>query len=155
MNYDLSRLMTYHLVHQMDSEGFSTKKISEKFGMNWRTAKRLLALSEEDFLTERAKTLGRKKSLEAFDSFVKERLVEYPDTPAAQMHDWLKEHHPDFPAVSQKTVFNFVLSVRRKNNIPKVQQIRQYACVPELAYGWQAQVDFGFYNMQTTLGKTK
>jgi len=71
------------------------------------------------------------------------------------MHDWLKEHHPDFPAVSQKTIFNFVLSVRRKYNIPKVQEVRQYASVPELAYGWQAQVDSCFYNMQTTLGKTK
>jgi transposase len=32
--------------------------------------------------------------------------------------------------------------------------VRDYASVVELAYGLQAQVDFGFYNM-TTLGKNK
>ncbi|MRX78873.1 DDE-type integrase/transposase/recombinase, partial [Pedobacter petrophilus] len=75
--------------------------------------------------------------------------------PAAQMHDWLKEHNVNFPVVSPKTAFNFVRSVRNKYNIPKIEQQREYACVAELPYGQQAQVDFGFYNMSTTLGKTK
>ena len=147
--------MTYHLVHQMEREGFSIQKIAEHLDMNWRTAKRLLQLSDQDYLTEIERIQGRKRSLESYEEFVKDKLIVYPGTPAAQMHDWLKEHHQDFPEISQKTVFNFVQAVRGKYNIPKTQQVRDYSSVPELPYGLQAQVDFGFYNMQTTLGKTK
>lgn len=155
MNHYLNKLMTYHLVHQMEREGFSTQKIADHFGMNWRTAKRLLNLQEQDYLNEQEKVPGRKKSLELYEEFVRAKLILHPDTPAAQMHDWLKEQHPDFPQVSQKTVFNFVFSVRGKYNIPKTEPVRDYFCVPELPYGLQAQVDFGFYNMSTSLGKTK
>jgi transposase len=155
MNYYSSKLMTYHLVHQMEREGFSTSKIAEHFGLNWRTAKRLLTLSEQDFIQQLEKPQGRKRSLEIYESFVQDKLTQLPSTPAAQMHDWLKEHHADFPAVSQKTVFNFVQSLRAKYNVPKTEPVRDYATVAELPYGQQAQVDFGFYNMTTSLGKTK
>ncbi|MET3114513.1 hypothetical protein AAKU52_002248, partial [Pedobacter sp. CG_S7] len=51
--------MTYHLVHQMGREGFSTQKIADHFGMNWRTAKRLLSLPEQEYLNEQEKVPGR------------------------------------------------------------------------------------------------
>ena len=155
MNYYSSKLMTYHLVHQMKRDGFSTSKIAAHFGLNWRTAKRLLKISEQDFQLELEKTTGRKKSLETYEAFVKDKLHQHPSTSSAQMHDWLKEHHADFPLVSQKTVFNFVLAVRGKYNIPKTEPVREYCAVPESPYGQQAQVDFGFYNMTTSQGKTK
>jgi len=147
--------MTYQLVHQMQREGFSIQKIADHLGMNWRTAKRLLDLSEQEYLFAIEHIKGRKKSLEGYQEFVKDKLVQYPGTSAAQMHDWLKEHHDEFPTTSQRTVFNFVQSVRTKFNIPKTEPLRDYATVAELSYGLQAQVDFGFYNMNTTLGKTK
>ena len=155
MNYYLSKLMMYHLVNQMEREGFSTKKIAEHFVISWRTAKHLLSLSEEEYLIEQEQARGRKKSLESYEEFVRDKLLQHPSTPAAQMHDWLKEHHADFLVVNKKTVFNFVYAIRVKYNIPKTEKIREYAFVPELPYGLQAQVDFGFYNMKTTLGKTK
>src|SRR5690606_23182083 len=96
-------------------------------GMNWRTAKRLLSLSEAEFDQELSKAKGRKKTLSSYTEFVRERLVAYPDTSAAQMHDWLKEHHPDFPEVSQKTIFNFVHSVRTPYHILKKESGREYA----------------------------
>lgn len=155
MNYYLNKLMTYHQVHQMEREGFSIQKIADYLVMDWRTAKRLLSLSEQEYLIEQEKIPGRKRSLELYEEFVREKLLLHPGTPAAQMHDWLKEHHSGFPAVSQKTVFNFVHLVRGKYNILKAEAVREYSCVAELPYGQQAQVDFGFYNMATTLGKTK
>ena len=108
--------------------------------MNWRTAKRLLSLPEQEYLNEQEKVSGRKKSLEAYEEFVKAKFIMYPDT-AAQMHDWLKEKHAHFSVVNQKTAFNFVFSVRGKYNIPKIEVVRDYVCVPELPYGLQAQVD--------------
>lgn len=155
MNYYLNKLMIYYEVHRLDREGFSVAKIADYLGMNWRTAKRLLNLSEDEFDQELAKPKGRKKTLEGYTKFVKGKLEAHPDTSAAQMHDWLKEHHQDFPGVSQKTIFNFVHSVRTTYNILKTEVVREYAMVPELAYGMQGQIDFGFYNMTTTLGKTR
>jgi transposase len=155
MNYYLNKLMTYHLVHQMEKEGFSIKGTADYLGMDWRTVKRLLGLEEKQFLQEQELPAGRKRSLESYETFVKDKLILFPSTPAAQMHDWLKESHPDFPETNAKTVFNFVKAIRGKYNIPKMEKQRDYTCVPELPYGYQAQVDFGFYNMSTTLGKVK
>ncbi len=155
MNYYHSKIMMYHLVKQMDYEGHSITKIAEHFGINWRTVKRMLSTSEQEFSQGLEKGRVKKRSLDAYEVFIKEKLSTFPDTSSAQMHDWLKEHHPDFPQVSQKTVFNYVHHLRGRYNIPKTEPVREYACVPELPYGMQGQVDFGFYNMKTTLGKVK
>jgi transposase len=155
MNYYLSKLMTYHQVHQMERDGFSIQRIAGYLGMNWRTAKRLLSLTEQEYLLEQEIPTRRKSSLRVYEGFVKDKLQLHPGTPSAQMHDWLKERHQDFPVFNPKTVFNFVQAVRVKYNIPKTEKQRDYVCVPELPYGLQAQVDFGFYNMATTLGRTK
>lgn len=145
----------YHLVKQMEYEGHSITRIAETFGVNWRTVKRLLAMSEQEFADGLEKGALRKRSLDAYEGFIKDKLTLFPDTSSAQLHDWLKEHHVGFPVVSQKTVFNFVHHLRAKYNIPKVAPVREYTCVQELAYGLQGQVDFGFYNMKTSLGKVK
>jgi transposase len=155
MNYYHSKIMMYHLVKQMDYEGHSITSIAEHFGINWRTVKRMLSMSEQEFTQRLENGRLRKRSLDAYESFIKDKLIIYPDTSSAQLHDWLKEHHADFPRVSQKTVFNFVQHLRDRYNIPKTESVREYACVPELPYGLQGQVDFGFYNMKTTLGKIK
>jgi len=125
MNYYLSKFMMYHLVHQRDYEGFSITKIAEEFGINWRTAKRMLSMSELEYAAELEKSKGRRPSLQTYEQFVKEKLSAYPDTSAAQMHDWLKEHHADFPAVTGRTVFNFVYSIRDRYNIPRTEPIRE------------------------------
>ena len=69
------------------------------------------------------------------------------------MHDWLMEHFPNFPGVTAKTVYNFVMWVRQKHHLPQTRPIREYNAVEELPYGLQAQVDFGQYNMRDGLAK--
>ena len=106
MNYYLSKIMLYHLIHQMDHEGHSITKIATHFGINWRTVKRTLSMGEQEHQLSLEQGKTRNKSLDAYEEFIKEKLGIFPETSSAQMHDWLKEHHADFPAVSQKTVFN-------------------------------------------------
>jgi DNA-directed RNA polymerase specialized sigma24 family protein len=55
----------------MEREGFSIQKIAEHLDMNWRTAKRLLHLSEQDYLTEIERIQGRKRSLESYEELLK------------------------------------------------------------------------------------
>lgn len=153
MNVYLAKFIMYYEVHRMHLEGHSMPQISDHLGLNRRTVSRYLSMSEQDYESFLNKQSDRKKILLPYESFIKERLEQFEETPAAQMHDWLKEHHPDFPKVSQKTVFNFVHWVRNKYNIPKVRPPRQYHPIEEIPYGKQGQVDFGQYNMRASTGK--
>ena len=110
-------------------------------------------MSERDFDRFMEKQSDRKKNLLPYEEFIKSRLEMYPDTSAAQMHDWLKEHFPCLETVSPKTVFNFVAWVRQHYHIPKINTAREYEVVEELPYGQQAQADFGEYNLRDNQGK--
>ena len=148
-----SKLIMYHQILKMSREGWSISRISSFLRTNWRTTKKYLAMSEEEFLAYQHEQANRYKLLSPYEGFVKIKLERYQDTKAAQMHDWLKEHYNDFPEVSPKTVYNFVMWVRQQNNIPLTGPQREFCIVEELPYGQQAQVDFGEYNMRDGRGK--
>ena len=138
----------YYEIQRLDRLGFSKNKIAKHLGINWRTVKKYYAMKEvefEHFLLEKGK---KAKILHPYKDFVRSRLEEFPETPAAQLFDWLKEAHPDLPDVCEKTVYNFVMAIRQEHNIPLQQSFRQYGPVEELPYGEQAQVDFGQYNLK-------
>ena len=153
MNAYLTKLMMYHEIHRMSREGCSVSQICRIVSLNWRTVKNYLSMSEPDFDRFMEKQHDRKKELLPYEAFVKSRLEKYPDTSSAQMHDWLKENFSDFPAVSTKTVFNYVVWVRQHYRMPKTRIAREYEVVEELPYGKQAQADFGQYNLRDNQGK--
>ena len=153
MNAYAKKLMTYHTVHQLHRDGLSISRISKELVLDWRTVKKYLSMTESDYEQFLQNQSERKKDLEPYEGFAKARLTKYPETSAAQMHDWLKEHYPDFPAVDSKTVFNFVCWVRQKYHLQKVVVQRDYAMVAESAYGAQAQADFGEYNLRNSQGR--
>ena len=141
MNAYANKLMTYHFVHQLSREGSSVSAICKRLVMDWRTVRKYLDMSEVEYEQFISKQSERKRELEPYDGFVKSRLSKYPETSAAQMHDWLKEHYPEFPVVDSKTVFNFVCYIRQKYQIDKAEHIREHSMVPETPYGAQAQAD--------------
>jgi transposase len=152
MNAHLAKWIMYHEVHRMHREGYSISKINDLLGLHRNTIRKYLSMSEADY-EALLKQSERRKELDSYEEFVRERLRLFPETSAAQMHDWLKEHHRSFPKVNPKTIFNFVHWIRDKYNIPKLSVKRQHQVVEELPYGKQAQVDFGQYNMRTSAGK--
>ena len=147
MNHYFNQLIMYHEIHQQKRSGKHPSQIASFLGMDTRTVKKYLAMSEQEFDVYQVKLEQRTKKLVEYEDFVCSRLTACPEASSAQVHDWLKECHPDFEEVSIKTVYNFVLFVRGKYRIPKVFDARQYTPVPELPYGAQAQTDFGEYNM--------
>jgi len=144
--------MTYYEIHRMSLEGHSVSQISKHLGLDWRTVKKYLSMGEQEYETFLIKGSEKRKLLSPYEDFVKSRLETFRDTPAAQMHDWLKEYDVDFPKVSPKTVFNFIQWVRTKHNLPNIVEYRQFQMIEELPYGKQAQVDFGEYNMRSGTG---
>lgn len=155
MNHYFNQLIMYHEIHQQKRSGKHPSQIASFLGMDTRTVKKYLAMSEQEFDTYQVKLEQRTKKLAEYEDFVCNRLTACPEASSAQVHDWLKEIYPDFENVSIKTVYNFVLFVRGRYRIPKIFDARQYTLVPELPYGAQAQTDFGEYNMTDTWGHRK
>ncbi|MFC2086706.1 IS21 family transposase [Bacteroidota bacterium] len=148
MNEFYNKLIMYHQIHKMTRDGWKISKIALYLVIDRRTVKKYLKMDEQMYLEYISSLKRRKKELQDYEAFVKIKLERYPDTSAAQMHDWLKEHYDNFPGISAKTVFNFVQWVRQQHNIPKEKKQRDYLIVEELPFGKQAQVDFGEYNMR-------
>lgn len=151
----MHKVIMYHEIHRLKREGFKPAWIARHLVLDRRTVKKYLAMSEEEYLEFKHRQLNRNKLLDGYEAYVKGRLEEFPGASAAQVHDWLKEHHAGFIDVSEKTVFNFVLYIRDKHGIPKPFNYRNCAQVEQLPYGQQAQVDFGEYNMSMEDGKRK
>lgn len=145
----------YHEVQKKHRDGLRPSQIARELGMDRRTVKKYLSMSEEEYMEFIYRQSQRQLLLSPYEGFVKDRLELCPDASAAQVHDWLKEHNDDFIDVDAKTVFNFVLHLRSKYGIPKSFDHRDFEKVPELPYGKQTQVDLGEYNMTTDESRRK
>lgn len=143
----------YHQIHKMHRAGWKISRIASFLVLNRRTVSKYLEMTEQEFLNYQSTLHSRKSELDPYEGFIKIKLEKYPETSAAQMHDWLKEHYDYFPQVSPKTVYNFIMRVRQEHNIPKVEHKRDFCIIEELPFGKQAQVDFGEYNMRDGKGK--
>lgn len=141
----LSRLIMYDKIKRLyEVEHRSIRWIAKQLGINFRTVRKYLKMDHREFESYSDKVISRAHILEPYKDFIIGKLSLYPDTPAAQMHDWLKECHADLPKVAPKTVYNYVMKIRQEYNLPKVcENERQYAALPETAPGEYAQVDFG------------
>jgi transposase len=155
MNHFINQMIMYHEIHKQERDERKPSQIAKHLGMDTRTVKKYLGMNEQTFLKYNEDLTSRSKKLLAYEDFVKEQLSRCPEASAAQVHDWLKEHHSDFIRVTEKTVYNFVLYVRNKYSLPKPFDVRQHMMVPELEYGKQAQADFGEYNMTDTVEHRK
>jgi hypothetical protein len=142
-----NKWMMYHEIHKRDRTGMKPSQIASFLVMDTRTVKKYLAMDEQEYIDYQEMLTHRSKKLSGYENFVKRRIEACPEASSAQVQDWLKECHPDFQDVSQKSIYNFVLYVRDKYNLPKLFNIRPYCMVEELPYGKQVQADMGEFNM--------
>jgi hypothetical protein len=120
MNHYFNQMIMCHEIHQHKLTGKRPSQIAAFMSMDTRTVKKYLAMSEQEFDAYQVKLEQRTKKQAPYEDFVYKRLIDCPEASSAQVHDWLKEYHPDFEDVRIKTVYNFVLYVRNKHRIPKV-----------------------------------
>ena len=146
MRTQLKKLTMYNKVKELSREGLSIRQISRNTGLDRVTVRKYLRMTEEEFSAFLALQKQRNRKLLPYEEFVKKRVTDYPDCSAAQVEDWLKEHHPDLQEVTTRTIYSFVQWIRKSHDIPKQKGIpRYYHPVEQLPYGEQAQVDFGEY----------
>jgi len=140
----------YHEVQRLIRDGLSFAAVGKALVLDQRTVKRYAQMNEADYCKFLEGKDVRDKLLSSYGPFVLDKLQAHPGVSAAQMHDWLKEYHPDLVKISPKTVYNFVMGLRQQYNIPLEEVGREYFVVEELPFGQQAQADFGQYMLRST-----
>jgi len=155
MNKFDNKWIMYHELHHRHRNGMTPPQIASFLGMDTRTVKKLLAMSEQEYIDFQQHLSARTKKLTPYENYIKSRLELCLEASSAQVHDWLKEHYPGFPNVSIKSIYNFVLYVRNKHQLLKTFDNREFSQVEQLPYGQQSQIDFGEYNMTDVDGHRK
>ena len=154
MGSQLNRLTMYNKVKNLFGKGLSISQISRSTVLDRKTVRKYLQMNEQEFQDYLTSMASRRRKLDAYEEFVRGRIKQCPDCSAAQVEDWLKEQYPDLDEITTRTVYAFVRQVRHKYGLPKPGKTwRQYHPVEQLAYGKQAQVDFGEAWMQSIDGK--
>ena len=149
-------LLMYDKIQEYLRQHYSLRWISKKLSINYRTLKKYTNMSREEYESYIGNIGNKPFSLESYKAFVVKRLGLFPETSSAQMHDWLKEEYPDFPLITPRTVYNFVMKIRQDYGIAKVcPNERQYGPIPDAEPGEYAQVDFGQKKLRTGTGGWK
>ena len=131
----------YYAIHSMNNEGFSKRKIAEKLEIDFRTVRKYLAMTPDEF-DEKIFSKEKQRQLDLYEGIVTDWLKQHPDMTAAQVYDWLKEHYQ--VAVAERTTRRFVEGLRKKHAIPKTKgSIRQYEAIEDPPMGQQMQLDIG------------
>lgn len=148
------KTIMWYKVKELNLEGFNKSQISKAVGIDRASVRKYLCMSEADFIAWISNPRRRPKKLQDYVHYIKKNLEEHPYLSSAQIEDRIKEHFPHAPEVSSKTVYNTVQAIRTEYAINKSQSKGQriYEKLPEAAYGSEAQVDFGSYNMSTKEG---
>ncbi|ALO14454.1 hypothetical protein L21SP5_00783 [Salinivirga cyanobacteriivorans] len=63
MNEFTNKLIMYHQIHKMKRDGWSISKIADFLVLNWRTVKKYLQITEDDFIEHQASQKHRQKVL--------------------------------------------------------------------------------------------
>jgi transposase len=148
-------IIMYHEIQRLRNvEHFSIQRIADYLSVNFRTVKKLLSMTEAQFEDYSEKKWAKPRLLDPYKDFIRAYLEKYQETPSAVMYDKLKEQFDSIPKVDLKTVYNYVMMIRRDFGIVRVNASeRQYCAVPELPPGEMAQVDFGQKKLRTSTGE--
>lgn len=143
-------------VNKLSRESLSQSQIALSLGISRDTVRRYQRMSETEFKDRLGREFQRRRrKLEAYENFIKTLLQEAQFLSSAQIHDRLKEHYPELPHVSERTVYNTVQAIREQEDLPKTsEQRRQMSKVPDCEYGDKCQVDYGERWMRTPQGRT-
>ena len=88
----LKKLIVYHQIHKMHRNGWKVSRIADFLVINRRTVSKYHSMTEHEYFDYQESIRARKRELDPYEGFVKIKLELFPQTSAAQMHDWLKEH---------------------------------------------------------------
>ena len=139
----------WYKVKELKSKGLNCVQVAHELGIHRQTVMKYDKMTLVEFQSSQSYEREFKYKLDIYEDEVKNELIRAPYLSSRQIHDHLREHHSDFPAVSEKTVFNLVMRVRDKYRISKTYEetFRPLEKLQETAPGVSMQADFGEYWM--------
>lgn len=148
------KYLMWYKVTELLSKKYRVSQISRMLGLHRQTVAKYRDMSEEEFIGSQSYERHYAHRLDPYERFVVDELRRWPFLSAPQIHDRLKENFSDLPAVTEKTVFNFVSRMRSVHDLPKEgeKRLRAYEKQPDTPYGEYAQADFGEKSMPTADG---
>ena len=96
------------------SRGINITRTAHCLGVSRDTVKHLQSLSSDELFRKYQES--RRCKLQNYEQAVVSLLFTFPSTSSSRVHDYLKEHYPDFPNVCDKTVHN-TCSLSGRNTI--------------------------------------
>ncbi|MGI6514510.1 MAG: integrase [Syntrophomonadales bacterium] len=85
----------YQDLQQLKAMGLNKSQVKRRLGIDWKTVDRYWKVTPDEF-SEMRRNNQRTKKLEKYEDQIVRWLQEHPDISSAQVHDWLKEHYPDY-----------------------------------------------------------
>ncbi len=151
MNNKRRKFYMWYEVQRLTKEGLNKSQIRKETDLDRSTIRKYQKITEEEFHNWIREERNLPKKLSGYRIFVKDLLTQKPYLSAAQIEDRLKENYLDFPTIHSKTVYNFVLGIRKQYDLPKPKKTteRVFEKLPEVDFGKEAQVDFGETWLQT------
>ncbi len=145
----------WHKINQLSRENLSQTQIALELGICRDTVRHYQRMSESEFREHISREVVRHpRKLDEYADFIADQLHALQFLSAPQIHDRLKEHFPDLPDVSERTVYSMVKYIRERENLPKTSEpVRQMSRVPESEYGEKAQVDYGEKWLRNSRGR--
>lgn len=142
----------YLIVQNLKKNGVSSADIVRQTGLDWKTVKKYLSLTTEEFLKYQLEGQDRDKSFESFRDPI---LACYSRARNRKLHvssvfDYLEEVHGDLPG-NEQTLRNYIKHLQASDALNLAGSSRRYQSVPQLPPGQQLQVDFGQATMQSNL----
>ena len=145
----------WYEVQKLTRQGLNNSQIHRETGLDRSTVRKYQKMEENDFYNWIQEPRNLPKKLSEYKQFVKQLLSKKPYLSAAQVEDRLKENYKNLPQIHSKTVYNFVVGIRKQYDLPKPgkSSTRVFEKLPEPDFGKQAQVDFGETWLQNKIGK--
>lgn len=111
----------WNKVNELSRENLSQQQIVIKLVIHRDTVRRYqMMMSESEFNEHLHKEARRHPcKLDPYRDFIVDQLVATPFLSSSQVLDHLKEHFPDLPSVSERTVYNVVRRIREEEDIAK------------------------------------
>lgn len=110
----------WNKVNELSRENLSQQQIAIKLGIHRDTVRRYQMMSESEFNEHLHREARRHPcKLDPYRDFIVDQLVATPFLSSAQVLDHVKEHFPDLPSVSERTVYNVVRRIREEEDIAK------------------------------------
>lgn len=146
----------FNEIKKLKEKGLKKTQVARALNSDSRTIKKYWDMSSEEFETARASFKQRimGKNMDVYKTDILLWLKEHNDLSAAQVYDWLRERFSDF-SMAERTVRDYVATLRKEYNIPKIKTAREYLAVLETPMADQAQVDMGQIKLITSEGKSK